>query len=567
MKHLALSPLGIFVATSVNATVLTLEDDHIWPSEGVVVNYSAVADENIGTEWVGIYKEGTEPTDGNHGWHYLTTKEGQVKFDNISPGKWYIDCMIDYDYETKYCERLELEVHEEPTITVHVDGLPKRIAGISNNYSPDLAPAAASDVMSTITITYTGLGEGDTIESVTDGTMSLEISQDGYRFSGLASDQYQIRYELNTQLYVDRLPEKADNELRVVAANVWRTDLYGWDDDSWQGLHMGRGGQVIRTFVELDADVIGMQEYMHTEVVGLDPEWIETELEKATGEEWSSCKNERIVTRLEVSIEHAQGCEIILPNGKPFYFGEVHLGLHEDWSNHYVPYTAHKGWTEEEIVTAAEANWGTGNDNIIADSNAVGNAIPAFFVGDYNEPSHNDYTEKAADHEAHKPLAEQRIPLSIPSMPMSNIMLRELGYVDTYDEARQRRNAGLNNGLTAEINYPGVTWGNYGVADAHRIDFIYYRNSESNPMQIKESYVIGGQPDDNPAYPFENDHVEVPYTANIWPSDHRWVLTSMTYDDPPEESEEPDEESGGSTGIVALFSLLSLGLFRRKSQF
>lgn len=558
LNHFTLSTLTVLVATSASATTLTIENNSISNLDQVSIRYTDVESDDVNSEWITVYKEGSEP-DGNYGsWTYLTEEAGQVLLPPQKPGSYYLTCLEGSDYSNEKCSRVPFVVEERPTLTVKVEGLPQRIDGISNNYTPELVPATTSSIMQDITISYSGLVDGDSLEEATNGAVQLGISQDGYRFTGLTSDKYEIIYDLNTQLYVDRLMSKASNEIRVVSANVWRTDLYGWDDKNWNGLHMGRGGQVIRTILELDADVVGMQEYMHPQTEGLDPEFIEKQLELESGEAWQSCHNYRIVTKLEITAQYEQGCEILLPNGKPFYFGEVHLGLDPDWSQHYVPYTAHSGWSEEDIVDAAADNWGVGNDNILAESAMIGDSIPAFFVGDYNEPSHNDYTQAATDYEVDKQQQEKRIPLAIPSMPMSNIMIGDLGYVDTYDVARQRRNNELNNGLPAEVNYPGVTWGNYGVADAHRIDFIYFRNAASNPMSVKESYVVGGEPAQNPSYEFKNDHVEIPYTADVWPSDHRWVLTSMTY--------EQDEESGAGAGPVSLLTLAIFALFRRRTS-
>ncbi|MCG9595131.1 hypothetical protein L1D15_00200 [Vibrio sp. Isolate25] len=554
---LSVAALALLATSHAAATTLEINNKKITNLDEISVSYTGVEAEDQGVEWVAVFKDGSEPDENYGSWSYLSEESGNITLPPQLPGDYYLTCLEGSDYTTEKCQRVAFNVEQRPVLTVTVEGLPKYIDGISNNFDPDLLPTTTNSVMQNVTISYDGLIGDDTLEEVTEGAIELGISQDGYRFTGLTSEKYEIVYDLNTQLYVNRLPQKSRDEIRVVSANVWRTDLYGWDDNNWNGLHMGRGGQVIRTILELDADVVGMQEYMHPETEGLDPEFIESQLESESGEEWHSCHNYRIVTKLEVVAEHKQGCEVLLPNGKPFYFGEVHLGLDPDWANHYVPYTAHQGWSEEEIVTAAADNWGEGNDNIISESAMIGDSIPAFFVGDYNEPSHNDYTQAAADYEAHKPLRGKRIPLAIPSMPMSNIMLNDLGYVDTYDVARQNRNKELNNDLPAEINFPGVTWGNYGVADAHRIDFIYYRDAVSNPMKVKDSFVIGGRPDPNADYPFANDHVEIPYTPEVWPSDHRWVLTSMTY-------ETEQAESGGSTGPLTLCLITFFALFGRR---
>jgi len=123
--------------------------------------------------------------------------------------------------------------------------------------------------------------------------------------------------------------------------------------------------------------------------------------------------------------------------------------------------------------------------------------IPVFVVGDFNEPSHLDWTEAAAKAGRH--------PMKV-GFPTSKVFAKA-GFTDAYRTI-----------YPDEMAKPGFTWSPAYKDDdprSHpdRIDFVYFRG---NGLQVTDAKVIG----ENKA---NADIVVAPY-----PSDHRAVVATFT---------------------------------------
>lgn len=153
--------------------------------------------------------------------------------------------------------------------------------------------------------------------------------------------------------------------------------------------------------------------------------------------------------------------------------------------------------TAEAAIAAATAARGPGLELLLADLETVAEVDAVFVAGDFNEPSHRDWTERAAKIGRH-PMAVQ-----FPTV----LRLESIGFVDTFRAA-----------FPDEIEKPGYTWTPGSAVDDRddhhdRIDFILVRAAGA---RIESAAVVGEK---RP----EADIVVAP-----WPSDHRAVAVTVS---------------------------------------
>ena len=157
--------------------------------------------------------------------------------------------------------------------------------------------------------------------------------------------------------------------------------------------------------------------------------------------------------------------------------------------------------TEAEAVDEARKARGKDVDAAVADLRALGSEpLGVIVVGDFNEPSHLDWTERAA--------AAKRHPIAV-AWP-STKAFADFGLRDAYRE--------LN---PDEMAKPGFTWTpGLDPADpkdhADRIDFVLYRGQG---LRARSASIVG----EDAAHA---DVVVAPY-----PSDHRGVLVTFGLED------------------------------------
>lgn len=154
--------------------------------------------------------------------------------------------------------------------------------------------------------------------------------------------------------------------------------------------------------------------------------------------------------------------------------------------------------SESEAIAAAEAARGRWVDLVIDTVNELTGLPLVVVCGDFNEPSHLDWTEAAARLGLH-PMAV-RYP--------AGRKLADAGFIDAYRHVRPD-----------EIRDPGFTWTPKAAGEDprehhDRIDFVYLRGSG---LSIRSASVVGESPDNA-------DAVVAP-----WPSDHRAVTVTTDY--------------------------------------
>ena len=142
---------------------------------------------------------------------------------------------------------------------------------------------------------------------------------------------------------------------------------------------------------------------------------------------------------------------------------------------------------------------------------------PVFVVGDFNEPSHLDWTEKAAKCGRH--------PIKV-EYPTS-LEMAKAGFADAWRTV-----------YPDEMKKPGFTWSPLTKADDpkdhhDRIDFVYFRGKDIELADVK----IVGENKENA------DIVVTPY-----PSDHRAVVATFTLPNQPKsgklDANKPDAGDG-----------------------
>jgi len=145
--------------------------------------------------------------------------------------------------------------------------------------------------------------------------------------------------------------------------------------------------------------------------------------------------------------------------------------------------------------------------------------VPIIFMGDFNEPSHLDWTEKTSSLFDHSGMV----------IPWQNTrLLADSGFIDSYRAF-----------FPNELHNPGITWPSYAhgkgttswtpLADERdRIDYIFYKGSE-----IQTTYVTLVGPRES----YENNQLSTTFTNNenfiadtlAWPSDHKALLTTLSF--------------------------------------
>lgn len=154
--------------------------------------------------------------------------------------------------------------------------------------------------------------------------------------------------------------------------------------------------------------------------------------------------------------------------------------------------------TADEAVKAAEATRGAALKLLFDDMAAAGEAGAAFVFGDFNEPSHRDWTESA--------VKAGLQPLVVPFPTVKAI--EDKGFVDTFRAIYP--DAGAK---------PGMTWtptSEPTAKDDHhdRIDFALARAKD---LQVISAGIVGEKAP-------EADIVVTP-----WPSDHRATMAKVKF--------------------------------------
>jgi len=249
------------------------------------------------------------------------------------------------------------------------------------------------------------------------------------------------------------------------------------------------------------ADVVGIQETRSPRGDTLE------DLAKLLAWNHDMGKGSNILTRYEIVESLYKGVKVKMDSGRYAYVFNVHLSSHPyqpyqllkirpKWHKHTNNITFIK--TEAEAIEWAKKARGVEIAKVLRQVKSLPDKqAPVFVVGDFNEPSHLDWTEAAAKAGRH--------PIKV-AYPTSTEMVKA-GFSDSYRKI-----------YPDEMKNPGITWSPaYKVGDPRthhdRIDFVYFKGKG---LQVKDVKILG----ENKA---NADLVLTPY-----PSDHRAVVATFT---------------------------------------
>jgi exodeoxyribonuclease III len=258
--------------------------------------------------------------------------------------------------------------------------------------------------------------------------------------------------------------------------------------------------QTAKVIQSAQADIVGIQETRSPRGDKLE------ELAKLLGWNHDMGKGSQILTRYEILESLNSGVKIKLDSGKEAYVFNLHLpshpyqpyqllGIRPKWHKHTNDITFIK--TEAEAIEWAKKARGRELSKLLRLIRSIPDKqAPIFVVGDFNEPSHLDWTERAAKATRH--------PIKV-EYPNSLAMIKA-GFTDAYRAIYHD-----------EMKHPGYTWSSFYKFDdptTHhdRIDFVYFKGKGIKLTEVK---IVGENQKDA-------DIVISPY-----PSDHRAVVANF----------------------------------------
>ena len=289
--------------------------------------------------------------------------------------------------------------------------------------------------------------------------------------------------------------ETEEKSLRVMSYNIHRGGVVLLKQP------LSQTAKVIRL---AKADIVGIQETRSPRGDTL------KDLAKLLG--WNHDEGSGLVTRYEI-VEHFKGgkdykggIKVKLASDKHAYIFNLHLpshpyqpyqllGIRPKWHKHTNNITFIK--TEAETIEWAKKARGAEIGKLLRQVKSIPDKeVPVFVVGDFNEPSHLDWTEAAAKAGRH--------PIKV-AYPTSTGMAKA-GFTDAYRTI-----------YPDEMKNPGLTWSpKYKIDDPtthpDRIDFVYFKGKG---LEVNEVKIVGENKENA-------DIVVAPY-----PSDHRAVVADF----------------------------------------
>ncbi|WP_214317732.1 HAD-IA family hydrolase [Nonomuraea sediminis] len=289
-----------------------------------------------------------------------------------------------------------------------------------------------------------------------------------------------------------RVPVVAEDEPRVRELRVMSWNL--WDGGTQVDDYRDKQ---LKILLESDVDVVGLQEaHAHSA----------KELAEALGWEYhQGGDNLGIISRYPLVARHgvpatalhvAISATVRLDPGSDVTVWSAHL----NWTP-YGPYDAIHDRQPVEVLVERESAAGRLGEiqeilRAMGDDLAARDTTPVLLVGDFNVPSHLDWTDETA------PLHGGYGPVPWPV----TLAAEEAGLRDSYREAHPD-----------PVRAPGATWSPVTPAPEpqDRIDYVFYAG---RGLRVRDSMThVTGEPRPEPDV-----------AGNTWPSDHAAVITTFT---------------------------------------
>ncbi|MBC8100379.1 MAG: endonuclease/exonuclease/phosphatase family protein [Armatimonadetes bacterium] len=274
--------------------------------------------------------------------------------------------------------------------------------------------------------------------------------------------------------------ENAPVELRVMTFNIW------------VGGELVDFGKIVEAIQLADADIVGLQE----------PTGNTQRLAQALGWQYASDQMHVISRYPLIDPPGANGDYIYvqIAPGQVVAIANVHLT-----SDPYGPYEIRDGVSEEAVFELEQGLRLAEIEPLLARlSGLIDAGVPVFLTGDFNTPSHQDWTSA---------VAETRPDVLYPVAWPVTMAVEAAGFVDTFRAV-----------YPDPIENPGITW-TYGypyprLSDGEiidRIDMVF----AANTVEVLSSEIVGdaGTPNvDIGLTPYGSDHRAVVSTVRVVPA-------------------------------------------------
>lgn len=300
-------------------------------------------------------------------------------------------------------------------------------------------------------------------------------------------------------------PLSAETTLRVMSFNVW-----GAGGNEGKGIE-----ETVAAIKAARADIVGIQETkLEGEACTADAcppigdsiapalaaalGWHVYDQTQTNGALWANA----VISRFPIGAASANDLGVSIDvDGRQVWLFNIH---HDD--EPYQPYQllgieygpAPFIKTEAEAVDFANQTRGAAMDMLAADMAMADGAAAVFVTGDFNEPSHLDWTDDA--------VAAGHHPVRV-AWPTTK-RLTDAGFTDAYRAV-----------YPDPVAKPAYTWTptyEETAADDHpdRIDFIFVKG---DGLAVKNASIVG------------EDGPRSDITVTPWPSDHRAVVAEVTF--------------------------------------
>ncbi|SDJ23312.1 endonuclease/exonuclease/phosphatase family protein [Nonomuraea jiangxiensis] len=444
--------------------------------------------------WVGLYQDpGNGPVNEEFvgpstKWVYTpeSSGTGSLPTEGLPAGDWIVYYLYNDGY-TWLAQPVKLQLVASGPVSWVSSAFPLRNGQVGSDYSASVARLVRGN---TAGLSFRKVSGPSWLTVSPGGTAGGTPTASGTITAGIeASNSTGSKATATVTIRVQASGAALVPELKVMSYNLWHggTPVNGYRDKQ------------LKFLLDRDVDVVGIQENEGTSAQAL-----------ADALGWSYHQNSdvAILSRYPIS---ATG------SGTASVWAKVRLGTRSAvlWSAHlgYTPYGPYDacfgGMSVQQLMDRESRSGRTGQINsIISAMNtdlANSGSTPVFLVGDFNAPSHLDWTS-----------ANSHCGYGQVSWPTSTAPVNA-GLTDSYRAAHP-------NPATA----PGITWspiyktftGGYGY-DSHtgepepqdRIDFVYFKGALD---VLSSEAVVEGDP---ALYPNHQN--------NAWTSDHAAVLTTF----------------------------------------
>jgi endonuclease/exonuclease/phosphatase family metal-dependent hydrolase len=278
----------------------------------------------------------------------------------------------------------------------------------------------------------------------------------------------------------------AVTSLKVMSFNVW----------VGEGTSAGRS-KLAEIMTASGADIIGVQELDNTSGMAI-AAMMGFHYRQQSGGDIQTISRYPIVDQSSGSL----GVKIALSPGQEVWLFNSHLAAYP-----YQPYDLRDGilpMNEAAVIAAANSARGSQVTNYLNEmADALAGSDPVFFTGDFNEPSHLDWTAAAA--------AATARPFDLKVEYPTSKRIVDAGLVDSFRAVRP--DPVTDTGYTWTPGYPPPTLDADEVHD--RIDIVYHKGLGVTPVSAKTVGYPDGSPDTDlevPGYNADHRAVVVDYT-------------------------------------------------------